>query len=166
VLWLNSLPPEQRKRVGYVFNGDFEAPLSNTGFDWRIPAQESTIVAAEPGDGVMGKRGLHVAFTSQRYAGPPLYQTLLLEPGKYQLEGKAKAGLDAWLGMQWGVYCLDDAGRPKGQLDSHRPLHRGDALARVPVRIRGSVELSRTAPAPRAGESEAGRADRPMSQFG
>ena len=116
VLWLNSLPPELRKRVGYVFNGDFEAPLSNTGFDWRIPAQESTIVAAEPGDGVMGKRGLHVAFTSQRYAGPPLYQTMLLEPGKYQLEGKAKPGLDAWLGMQWGVYCLDEAGRPKGQL--------------------------------------------------
>jgi hypothetical protein len=54
VLWLNSLPPEQRKRVGYVFNGDFEAPFSNTGFDWRIPAQESTIVVAEPGDGVMG----------------------------------------------------------------------------------------------------------------
>jgi hypothetical protein len=116
VFWLNGLPPEQRKRVGYVFNGDFEAPLSNAGFDWRIPAQESVIVSAEPGDGVNGKRGLNVAFTTQRYAGPPLYQTLLLEPGKYELEGRAKAGLEAWLGMQWGVYCLDESGRPARQL--------------------------------------------------
>ena len=32
-----------------------------------------------------GKRGLNVGFTSQRYGGPPVYQTLLLEPGRYQL---------------------------------------------------------------------------------
>jgi tetratricopeptide (TPR) repeat protein len=122
LLWLNGLPPEQRKRVGYVFNGDFEAPLSNSGFDWRVPPQESTIVSAEPGDGVSGKRGLNVAFTSQRYGGPPVYQTLLLEPGKYQLEGKAKAALEAWLGMQWGVYCLDAAGRATRQLARTDPF--------------------------------------------
>ena len=116
VLWLNGVPPEQRQRVGYVFNGDFEAPLSNTGFDWRIPAQESAIVSAEPGDGVTGKRGLSVAFTSQRYGGPPIYQTLVLEQGKYQLEGRAKPGVEAWLGMQWGVYCVDEAGRPTRQI--------------------------------------------------
>jgi hypothetical protein len=74
VLWLDGLPPERRRRVGYVFNGDFEAPLSNTGFDWRIPAQESAVVSAEPGEGVNGKRGLSVSFTNYRYAGPPVYQ--------------------------------------------------------------------------------------------
>jgi len=116
VLWLNGLPPEQRRRVGYVFNGDFEAPLSNSGFDWRTPSQESAIVSVDPGDGVTGKRGLNVAFTSQRYGGPPVQQTLLLEPGTYQLEGKAKSGLEAWLGMQWGVYCLDTLGRATRQL--------------------------------------------------
>jgi hypothetical protein len=122
VLWLNGLPADQRRRVGYVFNGDFEAPLSNTGFDWRIPAQESAIVSAEPGDGVTGKRGLSVSFTNYRYSGPPVYQSLLLEPGRYQLQGRAKPGLEAWLGVQWGVYCQDESGRPTRQLARTDPF--------------------------------------------
>ena len=56
LVWLNGLPLEQRQRVGYVFNGGFELPLSNAGFDWRIPAQDGAVVSAEPGDGVTGKR--------------------------------------------------------------------------------------------------------------
>ena len=50
-VWLNGLPLEQRQRVGYVFNGGFELPLSNAGFDWRIPVQDGVVVSAEPGDG-------------------------------------------------------------------------------------------------------------------
>ena len=49
LVWLNGLPLEQRQRVGYVFNGGFELPLSNSGFDWRVPAQDAAVVTAEPG---------------------------------------------------------------------------------------------------------------------
>jgi hypothetical protein len=108
--------------VGYVFNGDFELPLSNAGFDWRIPAQDSAVVSAEPGDGVTGKRGLNVTFSNQRYAGPPVYQILLLSPGRYQLEGRAKTGIDAWLGLQWGLYCQEESGRSLRQLARSEPF--------------------------------------------
>jgi hypothetical protein len=102
--------------VGYVFNGDFERPLSNDGFDWRIPAQDNAVVAAEPVDGVAGKHALSIAFSNQRYAGPPVYQILLLAPGRYQLEGRARSSLDAWLGLQWALYCQEDSGRSTRQL--------------------------------------------------
>jgi len=116
LVWLNGLPLEQRQRVGYVFNGGFELPLSNLGFDWRIPAQDGAVVSAEPGDGITGQRALNVTFGSQRYAGPPVYQYLVLVPGRYRLEGRARTDLNAWLGLQWGLYCQEGTGRETLQL--------------------------------------------------
>ena len=124
LVWLNGLPLEQRQRVGYVFNGDFELPLSNLGFDWRIPVQEGAVVSAEPGDGVTGQRALNITFANQRYAAPPVYQYLMLYPGRYRLEGRARSDLDAWLGLQWGLYCQEASGRETRQLAHSEPFVR------------------------------------------
>ena len=121
-VWLNSLPLEQRQRVGYVFNGGFELPLSNAGFDWRIPVQDGVVVSAEPGNGAAGTLALNVTFSNQRYAGPPVYQHLLLAPGRYRLEGRARSDLNAWLGLQWGLYCQGGAGRETKQLAHSQPF--------------------------------------------
>jgi hypothetical protein len=122
LVWLNGLPLEQRQRVGYVFNGGFELPLSNSGFDWRIPAQDGVVVSAEPGDGTGSALALSVTFANQRYAGPPVYQHLLLAPGRYRLEGRARSDLNAWLGLQWGLYCQGGAGRETKQLAHSQPF--------------------------------------------
>jgi hypothetical protein len=124
LVWLNGLPIEQRQRVGYVFNGGFELPLSNLGFDWRVPAQDSAVVSAEPGEGVNGERALSVRFANQRYAGPPVYQDLVLVPGRYRLEGRARPELDAWLGLQWALYCQPGPGAETRQL-AHSEAFRG-----------------------------------------
>ncbi len=121
-VWLNGLPLEQRQRVGYVFNGGFELPLSNSGFDWRIPVQDGVVVSAEPGDGNTGTLALHVTFVNQRYAGPPIYQYLLLGPGRYRLEGRARSDLNAWLGLQWGLYCQSGARTETKQLAHSQPF--------------------------------------------
>ncbi len=121
-VWLNGLPLEQRQRVGYVFNGGFELPLSNAGFDWRMPAQDGVVVSAAPVDGGAGALALSVAFASQRYAAPPVYQYLLLAPGRYRLEGRARSDLSAWLGLQWGLYCPGGAGRETKQLAHSEPF--------------------------------------------
>jgi len=122
LVWLNGLPLEQRQRVGYVFNGGFELPLSNAGFDWRIPVQDGVVVAAELGDGTAGALALNVTFVNQRYSGPPVYQHLLLAPGRYRLEGRVRSDLNAWLGLQWGLYCLEGAGRDTRQLAHSEPF--------------------------------------------
>ena len=51
--WINSLPREQQQRIGYVFNGDFESPISNVGFDWIVAAagRRERRRAIDPGRG-------------------------------------------------------------------------------------------------------------------
>ena len=109
--WLNSLPAEQRQRVGYVFNGRFELPISNLGFDWTLPAPEGVNVDAQPVAGATGRRALRVEFVNMRWGGPPVRQYLMLFPGRYRFEGRGRAdGLETWLGVQWGLYCLAESG--------------------------------------------------------
>ncbi len=115
--WLNSLPPEQRQRIGYVFNGRFEWRLSDVGFDWTIPAQQGVDVQALPTEGAAGRRALKVEFANKSWEGPPVQQYLMLFPGRYRFEGRARAdALQTWLGVQWGLYCLAGNGRGPRQL--------------------------------------------------
>ena len=115
-LWLNGLPVDQRQRVGAVFNGDFELPLSNVGFDWLVPTQDGIEVTRQPIDGATGQRALNVTFVNKRYSEPPVYQYLMLNPGTYRFEGRGRTDLESWLGLQWGVYCNDAPGREPRQL--------------------------------------------------
>jgi hypothetical protein len=106
-IWLNSLPPEQRQRVGYIFNGSFEWPLSDVGFDWRIPAQDGIDVRVLPIDDVSGRQVLKVEFVNKLWEAPPIQQHLMLFPGRYRFEGRGRVdGLQTWLGLQWGLYCV------------------------------------------------------------
>lgn len=115
-VWVNSLPSDQRERAGRVFNGDFEVPLSNIGFDWLIPQQDGVDVFLEPTEGMGGQRALNITFINKRFSGPPIYQYLLLGPGRYRFEGRGRTDLETWLGLQWGIYCRDSAGQESRQL--------------------------------------------------
>lgn len=115
--WLNSLPAAQRRRVGYVYNGDFEQPISNLGFDWTIQAQDGVVVDVRPAPGAGGRGALKVELLNKRWSGPPVQQALMLYPGRYRFEGRGRADrLDTWLGVQWGLYCLADGGATARQL--------------------------------------------------
>ena len=115
-VWLSGLPPEQRQRIGYVFDGGFEFPLANHGFGWLAPPQDGVVVSAEAKEGMAGMRALKVAFANKRFVGPPVYQYLVLYPGRYRFEARARTKLESWLGLQWSAYCLDAAGRVPRQL--------------------------------------------------
>jgi hypothetical protein len=115
--WINSMPRQQRGRIGYVFNGDFEAPLSNVGFDWIAAPQDGVNVEAQSIQGANGRRALRVEFVRKRWARSPVAQYLMLAPGKYRLEGRGRAdGLDTWVGVQWGLHCRQEDGKPVRQL--------------------------------------------------
>ena len=121
--WLNGLPTEQKQRVGFVYNGGFETPISNLGFDWNVPPQEGVVVNADLNGGASGKRALHVTFINKRYSGPPVYQYLMLFPGTYRFDGRGRAdSLSSWLGLQWGLYCRDAKGGDARQLARSEPL--------------------------------------------
>ena len=112
--WLNTLPDAARRRVGYVYNGDFELPISNVGFDWRVPVEERVRVEVHP-DG--SGRALAIEFVDTRWTAPPIYQYLMLVPGKYDFEGRGRSdALDTWLGVQWALYCAPEGAAPARQL--------------------------------------------------
>jgi len=104
-IWFDSLPADQRRRATLLFNGSFEFPLSNLGFDWLVPAQEGVEVTRQAIDGMTGQRALNVTFVNKRYSEPPLFQYLMLQPGAYRFEGQGRTDLESWLGLQWGIYC-------------------------------------------------------------
>jgi hypothetical protein len=121
--WINSLPRQQKSRIGYVFNGDFETPMSNLGFDWVVVPQDGVNVEAHTIQGAKGKRALRVEFVRKRWSRSPVQQHLMLAPGKYRFDGRGRAdGLDTWIGVQWGLYCWHDGkvGRQLANSDRFR----------------------------------------------
>ena len=115
--WLDTLPAAQRRRVGYVYNGDFEIPISNAGFDWTLASVEHVSVEARPSAGAGGRAALRVEFARARWTEPPVRQYLMLVPGRYSFEGRGRSeGLGSWLGVQWGLYCVGEGAGAARQL--------------------------------------------------
>ncbi|MFO1433609.1 MAG: hypothetical protein U1F76_26520 [Candidatus Competibacteraceae bacterium] len=113
--WLNTLQPEQLKALGYLYNGDFELPFSQQGFDWQAPRVNGVIVETVPTYGSSGKKALHIQFQGLRVAFSHLYQYLLLEPGRYRLQGRSRVdSLQTERGVQWNLSCIGRDSRPLG----------------------------------------------------
>jgi tetratricopeptide (TPR) repeat protein len=112
-VWLNSLDEVQIKNVGNLFNGGFEAPLTNLGFDWISKEAGYVLVETGPTYGDSGTKALHVLFRGPRVAFKHLGQYLMLAPGAYTLYGRVRVddlevqGNEG--GAHWVLYCLGTA---------------------------------------------------------
>lgn len=104
--WLNSLGPQQLAMLGHVYNGSFEVPIGNEGFDWHAPNIQGVVVETVPTYGSTGARALHVVFQGGRVRFQHVYQFLLLDPGRYRFQGRARPdNLETDKGLQWTVRC-------------------------------------------------------------
>ncbi len=108
VQWAAALVPEAREVIGNVFNGNFELPISNRGFDWRIdatPGVRFDLLAAGGDSGA----ALRLAFDDQRVPTNHLSQLLVLPPGRYQLQGRVRLeDLRSERGLVWSLTCAED----------------------------------------------------------
>jgi len=105
-VWLNSLPKEQLVRVDNLFNGGFEQPLSNLGFDWIHEPADHVLIEPAVTYGCTGNRALHVVFRGSRARFRHLHQSILLPPGTYILRGRARPeSLETSQGVEWAVHC-------------------------------------------------------------
>ena len=106
-VWLNSLPKAQVGKVGYLYNGSFEAPLSNLGFDWIVQKHPAVSLDTASTYDTSGERALRVSFRGLRVKFQHLHQYLMLPPGDYALQGRVRPDkLHAEQGMQWALYCV------------------------------------------------------------
>lgn len=109
VTWAASLPAERQAGLGNVFNGDFEHEPSNAGFDWRIGHAPGVYIERLPVGTEQDTLALRVSFEDRRIPFNHVRQLLALPPGRYRLEGRARAdGLRSTPGMVWSVRCADD----------------------------------------------------------
>lgn len=108
IVWLNSLGRGPLGTVGNLFNGSFELPISNLGFDWIVDATPHAQLTVTSTYGATGGKALRVSFAGPRVQFRHLRQHLLLGPGAYMVQGRARPdGLQATHGLQWAVHCLD-----------------------------------------------------------
>lgn len=106
-VWLNSLDKGRIRAVGNLFNGGFDEPLTNLGFDWIVDKIDPVLVETAATYGVTGSRALHVVFRGPRVQYRHVRQFMMLTPGTYVLRGRVRPeSLEAAQGVQWATYCV------------------------------------------------------------
>ena len=103
-----SLPP----RIGFVFNGDFELPLSGSQFDWTVEPggeyREGFVAAIRPDIGFGGSnKALSLRFTGRPIRSQMAQQYLALGPGKYRLSYVTKQTVQPAASRPvWALRCV------------------------------------------------------------
>lgn len=133
--WLDSLAPEQRTPIGLLYNGSFDFPIEDAGFDWRRVAPSSIRIEQAPAAGLDGPYGLRVTFDHVAQRGRIVEQILLLTPGRYRLEGQVRVSRrrDAAADLRWELSCVNDT-KTLAQTDSFtevEPWHDFNAVFEV-----------------------------------
>ena len=99
-------------RIGLVFNGDFELPLSGSLFDWTLEPggeyREGFVAAIRPDLGYGGlNKALSLRFTGRPSRSVMVRQHLALGSGKYQLSYLSKQNVQpAASSPSWTLRCV------------------------------------------------------------
>jgi hypothetical protein len=105
--WVDTFPVPP-KALPLVYDGGFEQDPGGIGFDWRDERVSGVTTQFEPVPGAGGQRAVHFRFIGIPAAGGDLVQPLLLAPGRYRLELRARAEfLQSDQGLQWAIRCAD-----------------------------------------------------------
>jgi len=112
--WLKFLPEGAGSQVPFVYNGDFERPVSGLPFDWvtsKVRGATTDVLEAPTTD----SHALRVEFANTRVAYSHTAKLLLLPPGLYTLRGEWMADrLENERGLVWRLTCAEADGQVLG----------------------------------------------------
>jgi len=109
--WLNGLGESGLKFMGQPYNGNFEAPLTQSGFGWNLHKVDGVVVKTEHTFGNMGQRALHLVFQGKNIPYTHFSQSLFLAPARYRLSGLVRPdSLVTTGGLKWRLRCLSASG--------------------------------------------------------
>lgn len=103
----------------YLYNGDFQNPLTQLPFDWLMPNVEGAQLAIESPDNAQARmldgsdaaqanHVLRVEFVNQRVSGALVSKLLVLPPGSYTFSAEVRAeDLQNERGVWWTIHCAD-----------------------------------------------------------
>ena len=104
--WLGGLDERQQQGLGNLYNGGFDLPVTNTGFDWRMTSPLGTTVETLQTYNTRGGNALHIGFNGERVRFQHVFQYLYLEPGRYQFQGRGRVdSLHTERGLRWKLRC-------------------------------------------------------------
>lgn len=104
--WLNSVPRELLHFNGEVYDGGFEEPSRNLGFEWIEQPVQGVLIGFDSTYGTTGSKALHVVFQGLRARWRHFQQYLMLAPGDYSLRGRVRIdSLETEQGVRWAVSC-------------------------------------------------------------
>ena len=109
--WVNLASKSNRKYLGNVFDGGFELPFDDQGgdFTWQSKPVPGAFAQQLSAQGVIGDNAYMVEFDGRRTAFANLTQLMVLPPGTWQLNYRAKANrLDSTRGIIWRISCESD----------------------------------------------------------
>lgn len=116
--WASSLDRAPGSALPMLYNGGFEQPPTNRGFDWRTGGTSGTYTEFDALPGASGQ-GARLVFLGRPVNGGDLEQVMHLPPGQWRLTFRARAvGLRSDQGLRWTLQC---AGRS-------RPIATGERL--------------------------------------
>ncbi len=99
----------QGKPLPLVYNGGFEQPVSNRGFDWRLTRIPGVSLDFVPDRSARGLTA-HAAFRGRPVAQVNIEQLLLLGPGRYRFSVRMRAeALRSERGLEWSLACIGQA---------------------------------------------------------
>lgn len=110
--WLQFLPPEQLKSLGYINNGGFERLPEDVPFDWTVPGGSGRLADFTPCPGEGMNMCLDVELTGAGQQPPPISQRLLLPAGDYVLTLRAQGEVIGRRGLLWSVVCAGKGSNP------------------------------------------------------
>ncbi|MDG4604475.1 MAG: hypothetical protein P9D89_00135, partial [Candidatus Contendobacter sp.] len=109
--WLNGLDERQTRALGNLYDGSFEAPVTQLGFDWRMRAPRGATIETVETYGTHGSKALHVSFNGERVRFQHVLQYLFLDAGRYRLRGRGRPDqFKAERGLRWRVRCVGGVG--------------------------------------------------------
>src|SRR5205085_12568706 len=106
---VQSLDPEASVRIGNVYNGGFELPPSQTGFDWQFRDVPGALISRAETVGAGEKLALRIEFDDRRVPFANVRQLLALAPGDYRFRGRVRLDdLRTERGLVWTLSCANN----------------------------------------------------------
>lgn len=118
--WLDSLPAQDLKKVGLVFDGGFESNNRGLLFDWTFQRRKNVEVRIISRGNSQADNALQIYFAKNNSPFADVSQTLYLSAGNYRLEGEVRTeDLQNERGLVWKVFCISDAKQVLGATFRH-----------------------------------------------
>lgn len=118
-LWL----AHHKQAVPLLYNGSFDQPLEQDGFDWEFSPVARSRAGVILGQAAVARRGLvlDLEFTGRSFTTPILRQYVFAPPGAYRLAGEYMSKLRSESGLTWTVACTSGAKAVAGRSGALQP---------------------------------------------